>query len=485
MQRPSPALAATRFGLGLRASPVDLFGADPVAALLDEAAGESKRPPDRDLAPTSKILFDVQSFFARQRAANQAMEKSGADAAEMAGGMPAGMPAGMMERPAAMGSGKDAAPEAAPARPERPHLAYFNAEFEALIARMSDAPIGFFERLVGFWSNHFAVEADRSFTTKATVGAYEREAIRPHVLGRFEDMLLAVSQHPTMLSYLDNFLSAGTNSRLGKNGRYGLNENYGREMLELHTLGVSGGYDQADVRALANALSGWGIVRNPKRKDYGSFAFFNAMHEPGPVTVLGKVYPQKGEGQARAIIADLAHHPATARHLAFKLVQSFVADEPPKALVARLADVYMKTGGDLGALTKALVTDPASWEAPRAKLRTPQEFVWASLRAIPVTTQFDDVRRGLTILGQLPWSPISPAGYPGDSRYWLAADAMTNRLDYAQFLAARTRPEDPQMLAEAALGDLVSAPTREAVRRAESPAQAYALLLMSPEFQRR
>ena len=479
MKRVSAAFAASRFGLGLRPARDDIFGRDPVAALIGEAESQSQRPSDGDLATSQEIITNTQAYMVARRQAAKAV-KAGQDAPSM-----------MADQAAAMRSGpEDTGDKMKPAmadapRPQPPHLAYYNAEFEALIARSKTAPIGFFERLVSFWSNHFAVEANRNFSTRGTVGAFEREAIRPHVLGRFDEMLFAVSNHPTMLYYLDNFLSAGVNSRVGQRGRFGLNENYGREMLELHTLGVDGGYDQDDVRALANALSGWSVVRNPQRADFGTFTFFKTMHEPGPVTVLGKTYPQRGEDQASAIIADLARHPATAHHLAFKLVQAFVADTPPKDLVGRLAKVYMTTGGDLSALTWALVTDQASWEAPRTKLRTPQEFIWASIRALPVETSFEDIRRGLTILGQLPWSPISPAGYPGDSRTWLAADALTNRLDYAQFLATRTQPHDPRLTAEAALGDLLSGPTLEAIERAESPQQAYALLLMSPEFQRR
>ncbi|NDW04202.1 DUF1800 domain-containing protein [Jiella pacifica] len=483
MKRPSAAFAATRFGLGLRPSQADVFGTDPIGALLAEAESEARLPAGPKLPSTQKIFSTVQTYFARVHMAKKeqnALVKGGAEAAMTADDASAMAPrdGGAMTMQAME---KDAF------KPEHPHLDAYNAEFEAMIARKQAAPIGFFERLVDFWSNHFAIEKDSNPRVMAIVGAFEREAIRPNVLGRFEDMLSAVAHHPAMLFYLDNHISAGIDSRAARKmkDKFGLNENYGREMLELHTLGVDGGYDQADVRALANALTGWSLSVNPERPNCGTFVFYSAVHEPGPVTVLGKVYDQKGQAQARAIMTDLAHHPATARHIAFKLVQAFVADDPPKALVDKLAKVFERSGGDLGLVTEALVTDARSWIAPPAKLRTPQEFVWSSIRSLPVKYEFNDIRRGLATLGQTPWSPPSPAGFPGDSRYWLAADAMTNRLDYAQFLAARTRPEDPEMMAEAALGDLLTEPTREAIRRAESPRQAYALMLMSPEFQRR
>ncbi|TFF25263.1 DUF1800 domain-containing protein [Jiella endophytica] len=465
----SAAFAASRFGLGLRPQDAASFAGDPAGALLEEAVRQSKRPLDGDgLRPTPEILLTFKTYQVRQKQLETAMQtRATADGASMA-----------MDE-----AGKNSAMMAE----AKPQIVAYEAELAAKVARQLAAPIGVCERLVDFWSNHFAVEVTKSFITRADVGAYEREAIRPHVLGRFEDMLLAVARHPAMLAYLDNWQSVGVNSLAAKRqqGR-GLNENFGRELMELHTLGVDGGYRQADVRALANALSGWSFGMNlDRRNEVGRFVFRPGMHEPGPITILGKTYRQKGERQGAAIIADLARHPATARHLSRKLVQSFVADDPPEALVARLADVFTKSDGNLLEVTRALLTAPASWEAPRNKLRSPQEFVVASARALDVRLQPKEARRGLTTLGHMYWQPVSPAGYPGDSRNWLAADAMTNRLDLAEYIAARARPVDPQALAKTVLGDLLSAPTLEAIRRAESPRQAYALMLMSPEFQRR
>lgn len=475
MMKASAAFAATRFGLGLRSDRPASIGDDPAAALLEEALSQSQTPlADPGLKPTAANILAFWRYRAAQR-----QEQEAGRAMTRADPPPPGGPSQERMKPPA---------KAAMAERKLPaHMAIYQKEWAAKVARLQAAPIGFFERLVDFWSNHFAIEVIKSPLTFATVGAYEREVIRPHVLGRFEDMLLAVAQHPTMLVYLDNWTSVGPNSLAAKrSGKRGLNENFGREIMELHTLGVDGGYDQADVREVANGLTGWTFLNNLKQPHLvGTFIFRPGMHEPGARVVLGKTYRQKGAAQGAAIIADLARHPATARHLSRKLVQAFVADDPPAELVAELADVYLATDGDLFALTKALVTSPKSWEAPRRKLRSPQEFVFAAARALAVPLNKDAARRSLVTLGQMYWQPTSPAGFSGDSRYWLAADAMTDRLAMAQFLAMRTRPVDPQALAETVLGDLLSASTREAIKRAESPAQAYALLVMSPEFQRR
>ncbi|MBO0906054.1 DUF1800 domain-containing protein [Jiella sonneratiae] len=475
----SASFAALRFGLGLRGEATDPISKDLRDALLEEAATQSELPGDGEgLEASPKILAEFRKFQVRRKEALKAQRL-----AQLTGTPPTGK----LGAEAVMQSETVPAQSMSPEMERPPQNVAYQKELTAKYARLQAAPFGFFERLVDFWANHFAVDARRSGMTRATVGSYEREAIRPNVLGRFEIMLSAVARHPAMLNYLDNWVSVGVNSRAAKRrpGR-GLNENFGRELMELHTLGVDGGYDQADVRALANALTGWTIDFGLQRPEtVGKFVFQAQRHEPGPVTVMGKTYPQKGEAQAAAIIADLARHPATARHVSRKLVQAFVADEPPPELVAKLADVFLKTDGDLMAVAKALVTAPESWQAPRAKLRSPQEFVIASTRALGLTLKPAEITRSLVTLGQMYWQPLSPAGYPGDSRNWLAPDAMTNRLDVAQYMAARAKPEDPMAIADRVLGDLLTGSTREAIGRAESPAQAYALLLMSPEFQRR
>ena len=239
------------------------------------------------------------------------------------------------------------------------------------------APAPFVERLVHFWANHFAVSADK-LPVIGLSGLLEFEAIRPHVLGRFRDMLVAVEQHPAMLLYLDQAQSIGPNSRGGRlaarfaRQRRGLNENLAREVLELHTLGVDGGYGQADVTELARALTGWtvsGLARGPARRLIGSsgapgsFLFAGAIHEPGTRTLLSRTYRQEGEAQARAILDDLAAHPATARHLATKLARHFAGDEPPPAMVERLSRAYQDSGGDLPTVYRAIIDSPEAWRA--------------------------------------------------------------------------------------------------------------------------
>ena len=211
---------------------------------------------------------------------------------------------------------------------------------------------------------------------RAAAGSFEREAIRPHVLGRFGDMLKAVESHPAMLAYLDNAQSFGPHSPAGERGRRGLNENLAREILELHTLGVHGGYSQADVTSLARILTGWTFAGAAGRiGEPGTFVFFPLAHEPGDFRLLGKVYKAGGVEQGEAALADLARHPSTARHIATKLACHFVADEPPASLVDRLAKVFRDTDGDLNGLANALLDAEEAWSAPLSKMRTPEQFL--------------------------------------------------------------------------------------------------------------
>jgi uncharacterized protein (DUF1800 family) len=343
--------------------------------------------------------------------------------------------------------------------------------------------IGFVERLVWFWSNHFCISADK---IQSMSGAYEREAIRPHVLGRFADMLLAVEGHPAMLFYLDNLASMGPNSTAGINRTRGLNENFAREILELHTLGVRSGYTQDDVKAFANILTGWTLVPPADSPEHGGeFTFNPRLHEPGPQQVLGKVYEDEAVEQGRAVLRDLAAHPATAKHLATKLARHFIADRPPAPLVERMAKVFFETGGDLKETARAMVLSPESWTQPAAKLKRPGEWVVGMVRATGVT-QADPARftAGQALLGEPLWRPSSPKGYPDDEASWI--DGMGRRLDVANNFAERVSGRtDPQDVIETVLGSTVSAEVMQAVGRAESRQQALALLFMSAEFQRR
>jgi len=364
----------------------------------------------------------------------------------------------------------------------------FRAEALARLQRATLAECGFSERLVAFWSNHFCISANKGGLARMWAGSYEREAIRPHVLGRFGDMLKAVEQHPAMLFFLDNQQSLGPDSRAGQNRNRGLNENLAREIMELHTLGVGGGYTQDDVTALARVITGWTFAgRQGQLGDPGSFVFNANAHQPGPQQVMGKIYEANGVAQGEAVLADIARHPSTAKFVATKFARHFVADDPPPALVARLQDTFTKTDGDLRALANTLVDSDEAWQAPLTKVRSPYEFLVASGRLLARIPE-DPGRYlgGLNVLGQPLWSPAGPNGFPDTNAAWAAPEGMKLRLDIAAQIAARlAEGVDPRDLLELAAADAASEETRRTIERAESRQQALALLLMSPEFQRR
>jgi uncharacterized protein (DUF1800 family) len=345
-----------------------------------------------------------------------------------------------------------------------------------------NAEIGFVERLVWFWSNHFCVSAD---TVANMAPGYEREAIRTHVLGRFADMLQAAESHPAMLVYLDNFRSIGPRSVAGLINRTGLNENFAREILELHTLGVRTVYSQDDVLRFAKVLTGWTLRPMATDPDRGNEFVFNArLHEPGPQTVLGKDYAQGDVEQGRAVLADLARHPATAAHVGFKLARHFTADDPPAALVERLTRCFLDTDGDLKALAKALIEAPETWDPQRLKLKRPSEWMISSSRALGSASEPRRWMDGQAYLGERLWRPPFPKGFSDEQGAWV--DGLAQRVDIANRVGERWADRvEPLVLIETALGPLASRETRQAVSRAESRQQALTLLLMAPEFQRR
>jgi uncharacterized protein (DUF1800 family) len=354
--------------------------------------------------------------------------------------------------------------------------------------------------MVHFWANHFAVSADK-LPIVPMAGLLEFEAIRPHVLGKFSDMLLAVEQHPTMLLYLDQAQSIGPDSRAGQfiaaRGRQkrGLNENLAREILELHTLGVRTGYTQADVTEFARTLTGWtvsGLARGPAARllpggEAGEFAFAEMIHQPGDRVIMGRRYGQQGEHQARAVLMDLAMHPATAKHVATKLARHFAGDDPPPAMVDRLTQVYLTSGGELPALYKVIVDSPEAWAAAPLKFKTPWEWSVSALRALNQTTLEAEIAGALmNQLGQPVWKPGSPAGFDDIAASWAAPEALVRRVEVAQRIADRVGSTvDARALAENVLPGSLSEPTRTAIARAESPVEGLALLLVSPEFVRR
>jgi uncharacterized protein (DUF1800 family) len=452
------------------------------------AVAPSEGPPPQPSAPPADkeqrrnlSLNTVATNLAGQESEMQRpgmkAQDSGANAATMAAGEP-------MQPNAVM------APNA-PKQSQQPLNIIqktFRAEALARLQRSVLADCGFPERLVAFWSNHFCISANKGPLARMWAGAFEREAIRPHVLGRFADMLKAVEQHPAMLFFLDNQQSLGPDSRAGINRKRGLNENLAREIMELHTLGVGSGYNQDDVTSLARIITGWtfvgrqGILGTP-----GSFVFNANAHQPGPQTLLGKTYEADGVEQGEAALADIARHPSTAKFIATKFARHFVADEPSPALVARLRDVFTNTDGDLKALTLALVDSDEAWAAPLTKLRSPYEFLVATGRLLArVPDDAGIYLGGLNVLGQPLWSPAGPNGFPDTNAAWAAPEGIKLRLDIAAQVASRVgNTLDPRDLLEFAFADAASADTRRTIEHAESRQQALALLLMSPEFQRR
>ena len=357
----------------------------------------------------------------------------------------------------------------------------------------------FAERLVRFWSNHFAISVDKRIAAPFAA-PMEREAIRPHAFGNFADLLFAVERHPGMLLYLDNAQSIGGDSRMAeyagrrraaaKPKKRGLNENLARETLELHTLGVDGGYSQADVIELARAITGWSVASprdNVVSGGDGAFVFRANAHEPGGRRVLGKSYADDGEAQGRHILSDLAVHPATARHLSFKLARHFVADVPPPALVERMANAYLSSGGELIALYRAMIDDDAAWMPDARKFKTPDDFTVSAMRASALDRD-GDIAASIDLLarmGQPLFQPRSPAGFADTAADWSGPDALFKRVQASQAFADRVQAEGavPLVMGMSALGPTLDPETATALRRAESIQQGIALLLASPAFQ--
>ena len=346
------------------------------------------------------------------------------------------------------------------------------------------------ERLARFWTDHFTV-ISKSRTDRAWPAALVDEAIRPHLGGRFADMLAAVVTHPAMLIYLDQVNSTGPNSPRGERRGRGLNENLARELLELHTLGVGGGYGQEDVREMAELLTGLAFA--PER----GFVFDEARVEPGDDVVLGVSYGGAGIAPIRAVLEDLAVHPATARHLAGKLAVHFVSDAPDPALVAAIESEWLRTGGDLTAVAAALLAHPAAWEGPLVKARQPFDFVAASLRALGLTG--DEIHRmgeepfrrmigdPLAGMGQPFGAPGGPDGWPEEEEAWITPAGLAARITWAMEVPGRlvSAMPEPAALMARALGGLAGERLAFAVGAAESRREAVGLVFAAPEFNRR
>jgi uncharacterized protein (DUF1800 family) len=470
------ALALHRFGLGPRAGSIAAIASDPRGALLAEldrpGIGQIVNAELLSSAAGARLNFAyTQQQQAKRLAARISEEQRKTTMAVMTPDEAKPDDAATMTVPGA--------PEPQQATPPQRNV---NREVEARIAAAMNAEIGLVERLVWFWSNHFCVSAD---VVLNMAGGYEREAIRPHVLGKFSDMLLAAEGHPAMLIYLDNFRSVGPMSVAGLLNKTGLNENLGREILELHTLGVRTVYSQEDVYRFAKTITGWTLKPMAFDPEHGNEFMFNPrLHEPGPQTILGKTYPQEDVEQGRAVLADLARHPATAAHIAFKLARHFSADEPAPSLVERLAKRFLDTDGDLKEIAKALIEAPETWDEQRLKLKRPSEWLIACWRAIGAAPPARRIFDSHGYLGERFWRPSAPKGFSDEQSGWL--DGLAQRLDIANRIGERVQERvEPGELLENSLGPLASDETRRVVARAESRQQAITLTLMAPEFQRR
>ncbi|SHJ63750.1 Uncharacterized conserved protein, DUF1800 family [Roseomonas rosea] len=367
-----------------------------------------------------------------------------------------------------------------PGTPNR-RVAFYTAEAEAYFARLIGTPTPFRERLVAFWANHFTVSR-REGAVFVLAGDYLRSAIRPHVTGPFAGLLKAAIRHPAMLLYLNQNSSVGPDSAFGRRSRRGLNENLGREILELHTLSPEAGYSQEDVTEFSRLLTGLGVEQ---ARDPRGTVFRAANHQPGEKTVLGKTFPP-GEDSIDAALEWLASHPATHRHLARKLARHFVADDPPPEAVERLHGVLRDTGGDLGAVSRELVSIPEAWDPPLGKLRAPFDLVLAAFRAMGAGPERAEMAvNSLNPLGQPLWSPIGPNGWPDRAADWIHAEGMMLRIDRMHMISGVFSRRDAREALDLTLGPLASEPTRLAVMRAASNREALTLLLGSPEFQRR
>ncbi len=471
---PHAALTAfNRFGLGPKPGDLALAQNDPRGFLREELHSAYAGVIEAGELPTTRKA--LQTLFLDQYEKRMARE-----AAAMA---PATQAAAMQAKAA---EGK---PQDGQQKPKEPNAEQkiFREEAMARFSSQISARSGFIERLVAFWSNHFAVSVAKGGFVRASAGAFEREAIRPHILGKFSDLLIAVEQHPTMIFFLDNQRSIGPASHAGRLDGKGLNENLAREIMELHTLGVDGGYSQADVTALARIITGWSFAEaSSETGEPGAFLFKSNWHEPGAQTLLGRTYDETGRAQGEAALRDLARHPATARHIAAKFARHFVADEPPKDLVEALTKNFLQTDGNLMELSRTLVDHDAAWRAPATKIRTPNEFLVAAFRA----TSFPAKEPGpalnvLNALGMPLWQPGGPNGFADTASVWASPEQMKLRLDASWQMAQRVKEVEPMAVLDTAFGAAASRETREAVARAESRAQALALLFMSPEFQRR
>lgn len=344
----------------------------------------------------------------------------------------------------------------------------------------------FYERMVMFWSNHFTTA--RKGSLYPALAAFEREAIRPQTFGKFEQMLIDVIRHPVMLLYLDNDSSIGPNSPHGL--KYGgrINENLAREILELHTLGVDGGYTQTDVIEFARALTGWTLnADHPKADKKTGFYFDESLHEPGWKTVCGRRFRGTGYTEAISILRHLRRLPATAKHIATKLARHFVSDDPPASAVERLEKVFKQTHGDLAAVSRTLFSMNEIWDTPLAKVKTPYEYFISIMRAMGQTeVKPQNLMRPMEAMQNMPFDAPSPAGWPDIASYWIGPGSLMRRLEWvhaqSRYWVADNAPLETM---DMTIGPVADEMTRHVIMEAPTPTDGLALVFASREFQRR
>jgi uncharacterized protein (DUF1800 family) len=374
---------------------------------------------------------------------------------------------------------------------------YVKKERTAYWLKVLEPEVGFVERLVLFWANHFSIHARKNMQIEASINHFERSVIRRNVLGKFSDMLKAAIKHPAMLHFLDNANSTGPRSTRGQNLNMSLNENLAREVMELHTLGVYGGYTQADVTNMSRVLTGW----QPDGADLFTMRFESERHEPGIITVMGKSFGPLNQARGEAALDMLAHHPSTARHIAFKLLRYFVADTPSRRSVAALASVFLKTGGDLKAVARALLLTRGAWTQPVNRLRPPLIWHISLVRAANFNATFgidynqtdtNNFHRYSANLGQMRQGCQTPNGYPDDSAPWENPNLMrlysheACSFSSTWITSAKANRRVPKIrasqYARRLFGSSVISTESIAAMDAVGDGPDYAILFMSPEF---
>ncbi|MBP2461350.1 MULTISPECIES: DUF1800 domain-containing protein [unclassified Rhizobium] len=487
-----PTLAAIRFGYGLRPGEESPRDAEALLAQLDQAA---KRKP----------RFPREGAGGRRETASRVMSLRAAEAKAAKDGKPN---------------------ESIRKETQKEALQIYRQDAMARLAQAILSPFGFHERLASFWTDHFSTSALKSLPMRMVVPLYEAEAIRPNLAGSFANLLKAAMLHPAMLIYLDQSDGAGMDASAGRPGGRAVNESLGRELLELHTLGAGSGYTQEDVRAAALILTGLSVDRRALEVVYRP-----RISEGGSISLLGEVYEddEAGSQDHLRMLEDLALNPMTAEHVCRKLVIHFVADEPPADVVAAMTAAWAETEGDLKAVYRAMLDHPRAWSDPGQKIKRPFEFVVSGFRAVDISDkdlsrlldemdddeQEDDgpMRKALKMasstaaradakqraarandltlaalqrMDQPIWQPPSPAGYADLASVWLSPGQLSERIAWARLMAGRFgQRRDPGTFLDAALGDAAGQNTRDVIAQAPNTNHAIAMVLASPEFNRR